>query len=148
MRTAYHEQLAELTAQLGEMCRLAGVAMKPTTHALLQADLVLAEQVISDHEKISAMSARAEQSRRSSARSKALPMSNGWVRWQLTSRRSSGAAIHNTLCRKEQAIAFIALGDPGANIQRFGGQFYDCRLVWPPGCGTRPGECERRLLRR
>ena len=61
MRTAYHEQLAELTAQLGEMCGLAGAAMKRATHALLQADLVLAEQVISDHETISAMSTRAEE---------------------------------------------------------------------------------------
>ena len=61
MRTAYHEQLAELTAQLGEMCKLAGAAMERATHALLHADLVLAEQVISDHEKISAISARAEE---------------------------------------------------------------------------------------
>jgi phosphate transport system protein len=62
MRTAYHEQLSALTAQLGEMCGLAGVAMERATQALLQADLVLAEQVISDHEHIAAMSARAEES--------------------------------------------------------------------------------------
>jgi phosphate transport system protein len=62
MRTAYHEQLSALTAQLGEMCGLAGVAMERATRALLQADLVLAEQVISDHEHIAAMSARAEES--------------------------------------------------------------------------------------
>jgi phosphate transport system protein len=62
MRTAYHEQLSALTAQLGEMCGLAGVAMERATQALLQADLVLAEQVISDHEHIGAMSARAEES--------------------------------------------------------------------------------------
>jgi phosphate transport system protein len=62
MRTAYHEQLSALTAQLGEMCGLAGQAMERATHALLQADLVLAEQVISDHEHITAMSARAEES--------------------------------------------------------------------------------------
>ena len=61
MRTAYHEQLTELTAQLGQMCRLAGLAMEDATHALLRADLVLAEQVISDHEKISAMRACAEE---------------------------------------------------------------------------------------
>jgi phosphate transport system protein len=61
MRTGYREQLAELTAQLGEMCKLAGAAMERATYALLQADLVLAEQVISDHEKIAAMSARAEE---------------------------------------------------------------------------------------
>ncbi len=61
MRTAYHEQLDTLTAQLGEMCGLAGVAMERATQALLQADLALAEQVISDHEQINAMSLRAEE---------------------------------------------------------------------------------------
>jgi len=61
MRTAYHEQLEALTAQLGEMCGLAGVAMERATQALLQADLVLAEQVITDHEQISSMSSRAEE---------------------------------------------------------------------------------------
>jgi phosphate transport system protein len=62
MRTAYHEQLSELSEQLGEMCGLAGVAMEHATQALLQADLVLAEQVITDHEKIAEMSAQAEES--------------------------------------------------------------------------------------
>src|SRR6476469_394703 len=62
MRTAYHEQLDALTDQLGEMCGLAGAAMERATQALLQADLVLAEQVITDHEQIAAMSARAEES--------------------------------------------------------------------------------------
>jgi phosphate transport system protein len=62
MRTAYHEQLDQLTEQLGEMCGLAGAAMERATQALLQADLVLAEQVISDHEQIGAMSTRAEES--------------------------------------------------------------------------------------
>lgn len=62
MRTAYHEQLDSLTEQLGTMCGLAGTAMERATQALLQADLVLAEQVISDHESIAAMSSRAEES--------------------------------------------------------------------------------------
>ena len=44
------------------MCGLAGVAMERATQALLQADLVLAEQVITDHEQIAAMSTRAEES--------------------------------------------------------------------------------------
>lgn len=61
MRTAYHEQLAALTDQLGEMCGLAGVAMERSTQALLQADLALAEQVISDHDQITALSVRAEE---------------------------------------------------------------------------------------
>ncbi len=61
MRTAYHEQLDALTNQLAEMCRMAGVAMERATQALLQADLALAEQVITDHDKISSASARAEE---------------------------------------------------------------------------------------
>lgn len=61
MRTAYHEQLDALTAQLGELCGMAGVAMERATQALLQADLVLAEQVITDHEQITATGLRAEE---------------------------------------------------------------------------------------
>ncbi|MCB1292194.1 MAG: phosphate transport system regulatory protein PhoU, partial [Mycobacterium sp.] len=61
MRTAYHEQLDALNNQLAEMCRMAGVAMERATQALLQADLLLAERVIGDHENISATSARAEE---------------------------------------------------------------------------------------
>lgn len=62
MRTAYHEQLSDLAEQLGTMCGLAGAAMERATQALLQADLMLAEQVITDHERIAAMSTRAEES--------------------------------------------------------------------------------------
>lgn len=61
MRTAYHEQLDALTSRLGEMCGLAGAAMEKATQALLQADLALAEQVITDHDQISALSVRAEE---------------------------------------------------------------------------------------
>jgi phosphate transport system protein len=61
MRTAYHERLDALTEQLGETCGLAGVAMERATQALLQADLVLAEQVITDHEQIAHLSTRAEE---------------------------------------------------------------------------------------
>ena len=61
MRTAYHDQLEALTSQLGELCGLAGAAMERATQALLQADLALAEQVITDHEQIAAMSAKAEE---------------------------------------------------------------------------------------
>jgi phosphate transport system protein len=61
MRTAYQERLAELSEQLGKMCGLAGAAMEGATQALLQADLVLAEQIISDHEKIATLSAHAEE---------------------------------------------------------------------------------------
>ena len=61
MRTAYHEQLDALNNQLAEMCRMAGVAMERATQALLQADLILAEQVIGDHDKLVSASARAEE---------------------------------------------------------------------------------------
>lgn len=60
MRTAYHKQLADLATQLGEMCGLAGVAMKRATQALLEADIIAAEQVIRDHERIVAMRAQVE----------------------------------------------------------------------------------------
>jgi phosphate transport system protein len=59
MRTAYHQRLSALTEQIGEMCRLAGVAMERATEALLQADLELAERVITDHDRISAIGAEA-----------------------------------------------------------------------------------------
>lgn len=62
VRTAYHEQLDALNAQLGEMCGLVGVAMEHATRALLRADMVLTEQVIAEHEQIAAMSAAAEDS--------------------------------------------------------------------------------------
>lgn len=61
MRTAYQEQLSSLTVQLGEMCGLAGVAMERATQSLLQADLALAEQVITDHDRITEISVRAEE---------------------------------------------------------------------------------------
>ena len=61
MRTAYHVQLEALIHQLADMCAMAGQAMERATQALLQADLVVAEQVISDHEQISTRSARAEE---------------------------------------------------------------------------------------
>ncbi|HTZ12825.1 MAG TPA: phosphate signaling complex protein PhoU [Mycobacterium sp.] len=61
MRTACHTELARLKEHLGEMCGLAGVAMEHATDALLEADLLLAEQVLSAHDKIAAMSAAAEE---------------------------------------------------------------------------------------
>jgi phosphate transport system protein len=61
MRTAYQEQLSSLAAQLGEMCGLAGVAMEQATQALLQADLALSEQVITDHDQLTALSVQAEE---------------------------------------------------------------------------------------
>ena len=61
MRTAYHKQLAGLTAQLAEMCRLARVAMQDATQALLAADLGLASGVLRDQERIAAAGEQARQ---------------------------------------------------------------------------------------
>ena len=60
MRTAYYQELTALGDLLGEMCGLAAGAMEHATAALLEADLTLAEQVISDHVHIAALSQRAE----------------------------------------------------------------------------------------
>ena len=50
MRTAYHQQLDALKHSIGDMCGIAGTAMQRATQALLEADIVLAETVISEHE--------------------------------------------------------------------------------------------------
>lgn len=51
MRTAYHEDLRRISDQLVEMTRLAGSAMSRASTALLDADVRLAETVITaDHE--------------------------------------------------------------------------------------------------
>ena len=60
MRTVYHRQLTDLTTQLGEMCGIAGAAMKRATCALSEADIVAAEEVIRDHERLVAMRAQVE----------------------------------------------------------------------------------------
>ena len=62
MRTTFHEQLSALGAQIGEMCGLVVDAMEHATHALLEADLSVAEQVIADQAHIVAMSRNAEDS--------------------------------------------------------------------------------------
>ncbi len=59
MRTAFHEQLDSLTDMLSKMCGLAGLAMDRATQALLQVDLAVAEQVISDHDELVRMQTRA-----------------------------------------------------------------------------------------
>lgn len=60
MRTAFHQQLDALTATIADMCAVAGQAMQAATQALLQADLLLAEAVISDHDTVALTAARAE----------------------------------------------------------------------------------------
>ncbi|MFD4295166.1 phosphate signaling complex protein PhoU [Rhodococcus sp. NPDC058505] len=61
MRVAYNEQMTELADTLGEMAGLAGAAMEKATQSLLQADLSLAEQVISDHDQITELSVVCEE---------------------------------------------------------------------------------------
>jgi phosphate transport system protein len=52
MREAYHDQLGDLATHLADMCSMVATAMERATTALLEADLALAEQVISDDAKI------------------------------------------------------------------------------------------------
>ncbi|MBJ8340437.1 phosphate signaling complex protein PhoU [Antrihabitans sp. YC3-6] len=61
MRVAYNEQMAELANLLGEMAGLAGSAMERATQSLLQADLALSEQVITEYDRISELSGVAEE---------------------------------------------------------------------------------------
>jgi phosphate transport system protein len=61
MRVAYNEHLNELSSILGDMAGYAGAAMEKATQALLQADLTLAEQVISDYDAITALTHQAEE---------------------------------------------------------------------------------------
>lgn len=60
MRTRFHEQLDALTRSIGEMCGLAGIAMQHATQALLEADIVMAETVISESDELVARGAQAE----------------------------------------------------------------------------------------
>lgn len=52
MRQAYHVQLEQLADQQSQMCELVSRAMRRATTALLEADLALAEQVISEDGRI------------------------------------------------------------------------------------------------
>ncbi|WP_026919627.1 phosphate signaling complex protein PhoU [Gordonia shandongensis] len=60
MREAYQEQMAALNRVLGEMVDEVGAAMAQATEALLEGDLELAEQVISDHDGVADKSGEAE----------------------------------------------------------------------------------------
>jgi phosphate transport system protein len=60
MRTAFHQQLAALTRGIADMCGLAGTAMQQATQALLEADIVSAEIVISDHHNFAIQAAETE----------------------------------------------------------------------------------------
>lgn len=60
MRDAYQEQMAALNETLGDMVDEVGTAMAQATRALLEADLEMAEQVISDHDAVADKSGEAE----------------------------------------------------------------------------------------
>ncbi|WP_078282484.1 phosphate signaling complex protein PhoU [Mycobacteroides franklinii] len=61
MRAAFHQQLDALAASIADICQLAGSAMQKATQALLQADLALAEEVISCHDDIVLRTRRLEE---------------------------------------------------------------------------------------
>jgi phosphate transport system protein len=61
MRVIYNEQMGELATMLGEMAGMAGSAMERATQSLLQADLALAEQVITESDRIAEMITLAEE---------------------------------------------------------------------------------------
>jgi phosphate transport system protein len=61
VRTAYQDQLSALTTDIANVCGLVGAGMKRATQALLQADLVLAEEVITDLDHLVFMSVQAEE---------------------------------------------------------------------------------------
>lgn len=61
MRTVYHEQINDLARSLSVMCSLAVTSMEQASGALLQADLPLAEKVISDHDQIEALRVECEE---------------------------------------------------------------------------------------
>lgn len=60
MRTAFHHQLEALSHNIADMCDLSGTAMAQATEALLDADLVRAETVISAHPDFVARVAQTE----------------------------------------------------------------------------------------
>ncbi|MPY81829.1 MAG: phosphate signaling complex protein PhoU [Actinophytocola sp.] len=61
MREAYHVELERLADKLAEMCGMAATAMERATSSLLEVDLPLAEQVITDDQKIDDARARCEE---------------------------------------------------------------------------------------
>jgi phosphate transport system protein len=61
VRHAFHQQLEDLTAGIADMCGSTGRAMESATQALLPADLLLAEQVITEHNVIVQKSRKTEE---------------------------------------------------------------------------------------
>jgi phosphate transport system protein len=60
MRTEFHHHLDDLASNLAHMCALAGGAIEQATHALLQADLEAAEQVITELDQLTTMKNQVE----------------------------------------------------------------------------------------
>lgn len=60
MRTDFHRRLESMTAELGEMCELAGQAIECATHALLNVDMAAADSVATDVDNISRRNTRVE----------------------------------------------------------------------------------------
>ena len=60
MRTAFRHQLDALSQSIADMCDLSGTAMAQSTEALLHADIVVAEAVISTHQDFMIRATQAE----------------------------------------------------------------------------------------
>ncbi|MFT4164754.1 MAG: phosphate signaling complex protein PhoU [Microlunatus sp.] len=61
MRDSYHDQLDDILADLVHMCQKVAIAVRSSTSALLDADIHLAEQVISDDTQLDRMQADIEE---------------------------------------------------------------------------------------
>lgn len=61
MQSAVRYELGALKTQIAQMCSMAAEAMNHATHALLMADLNVAEAVIAEHDESAAMSSSAEE---------------------------------------------------------------------------------------
>lgn len=59
-RLGLHNQLEALTRSIADMCGLTGAAMRQATHALLQANIGLADTVIRDHQNLVTRAAQIE----------------------------------------------------------------------------------------
>ena len=60
MRDSYREQLDDILADLVQMCQAVSAAVRSSTTALLEAEIHLAEQVITDDMKLDQMQADIE----------------------------------------------------------------------------------------
>jgi phosphate transport system protein len=61
MNSAFRYQLGAHTVQLAQLCAMVGSAMSDATCALLETDMVIADNVIAGQEEISAMFSSAQE---------------------------------------------------------------------------------------